>query len=249
MPSNTNSHLEWLKAGLEAAETKLAAKDAEIKIVDDEIKRLIRKKSAEPNVVVQQEIQFDIEEQILIRDNLHTQREPLAKDVQYRKDEIRRYKERKGLRSELPRTDDRQTANVAGRNNDGLAERGVLTTPAEMMTVRVSTTVPAEKPDLPPLVRRDQQPLTHAEVVYPEMAYDEEVYEAWPDQAVGQAVSLHPDLAKKQSVARRISINDAAAQNMNPFGVAIEDEYPFPLPSNPTFRDAALHHRMRRKKT
>jgi hypothetical protein len=103
-----------------------------------------------------------------------------------------------------------------------------------------------EKLQLPPLVRRDQQPLTHAEVIYPEMAYDEEVYQAWPDQAVGQAVSLYPDLAKKQSVARRIAVNDAAAQNEDPFGVATEDEDPYPLPSNPTFRDAALHHRMKR---
>jgi hypothetical protein len=97
------------------------------------------------------------------------------------------------------------------------------------------------KPKLPPLVRRDGQELSTAEKMYPAMGYNEDEYEPWSDDAVAMAITKYPDVAKNESVARRL----AAA---NPIAQPAEDEEEYRLPLNPTLADLARHDQSKRKK-
>jgi hypothetical protein len=94
---------------------------------------------------------------------------------------------------------------------------------------------------LPPLVRRDGQELSTAEKMYPAMGYNEDEYEPWSDDAVAMAITKYPDVAKNESVARRL-----AAADPSPQPEAVEEEYRLPL--NPTLTDLARHEQSKRKK-
>jgi hypothetical protein len=54
--------------------------------------------------------------------------------------------------------------------------------------------------ELPRLIRLDGQPLTAAEIMYPDMAYDETIHTRWPDRAIARAIHLYPDLPKRYVV-------------------------------------------------
>ena len=97
------------------------------------------------------------------------------------------------------------------------------------------------KPQLPPLVRRDGQELSTAEKMYPAMGYNEDEYEPWSDDAVAMAITKYPDVAKNESVARRL-----AAADPNPQPEVDEEE--FRLPLNPTLTDLARHEQSKRKR-
>ena len=97
------------------------------------------------------------------------------------------------------------------------------------------------KPQLPPLVRRDGQELSTAEKMYLAMGYNEDEYEPWSDDAVAMAITKYPDVAKNESVARRL-----AAADPNPQPEVDEEE--FRLPLNPTLTDLARHAQSKRKK-
>jgi len=56
--------------------------------------------------------------------------------------------------------------------------------------------------ELPPLIRRDQQPLVLSEKMYPAMAYKENVYETWPDDAIEVAAK---NIRTCHSKSRKVS--------------------------------------------
>ena len=60
---------------------------------------------------------------------------------------------------------------------------------------RYPTTARQQKP-LPQLVRRDGNPLQPGEGRYPAMAYDEDVHEPWPQDAVERVYELYPEKRK-----------------------------------------------------
>ena len=82
--------------------------------------------------------------------------------------------------------------------------------------------------DLPPLVRLDQQPLKLSEKMYPVMAYKENVYEAWPEEAIAVAAKRYPELPRQIEESRQL-VPDHPDDLLDP-------DY-FEEPENPTFKD------------
>ena len=82
--------------------------------------------------------------------------------------------------------------------------------------------------DLPPLVRLDQQPLKLSEKMYPIMAYKENVYEAWPEEAIAQATERYPELPRQIEESRQL-VPDHPDDLLDP-------DY-FEEPENPTLKD------------
>jgi hypothetical protein len=82
--------------------------------------------------------------------------------------------------------------------------------------------------ELPPLVRLDQQPLKLSEKMYPVMAYKENVYEAWPEEAIAVAAKRYPELPRQIEESRQL-VPDHPDDLLDP-------DY-FEEPENPTFKD------------
>jgi hypothetical protein len=84
------------------------------------------------------------------------------------------------------------------------------------------------KPQLPPLVRLDGQPLVLSEKIYPAMAYKENEHEVWPDEAIALATQKYPELPKQI----------ADSQTMVPDRPEdLDDPDYYPMPENPRFKD------------
>jgi hypothetical protein len=96
-----------------------------------------------------------------------------------------------------------------------------------------------KKGELPPLVRRDRQPLVLSEKMYPAMAYKENVYETWPDEAIEVATRKFPDLPQQIAESQQLPL-DSPDDLLDP-------DY-FQLPENPTFKDQFKHGVWRQKK-
>jgi hypothetical protein len=98
-------------------------------------------------------------------------------------------------------------------------------------TPAANTLYPSMTPgakELPPLVRLDQQPLKLSEKLYPVMAYKENVYEAWPEEAIAQATKRYPELPRQIEESRQL-VPDHPDDLLDP-------DY-FEEPENPTFKD------------
>jgi hypothetical protein len=96
-----------------------------------------------------------------------------------------------------------------------------------------------QESELPQILRLDGQPLQKAENLYPELAYDENVHQPWSTQQKQQAEGLYPGFAKRLAAI-------PPRQPDSPDDLMDPDYYP--LPDNPTFRDAWYHGRWKKKK-
>jgi hypothetical protein len=96
------------------------------------------------------------------------------------------------------------------------------------------------KLEVPSLVRLDQQPLSLAEKMYPEMGYDEHVYESWSDEVKQQVQKKHPGFANQQA-AIQPRLPDTPEDVLDP-------DY-YPLPENPRFKDLYYHGVWKEKKS
>jgi hypothetical protein len=93
--------------------------------------------------------------------------------------------------------------------------------------------------EMPALIRRDQQPLSKPEVLYPEMSYRENEHEPWSNEAIAKATQLYPDLPQK-IVASQQMVQDTPED-------VLDKDY-FRLPDNPTLSDQYRHATWRKKK-
>ena len=84
------------------------------------------------------------------------------------------------------------------------------------------------KPQLPTLVRLDQQPLHLSEKMYPAMAYKENVYEPWAAETVELATKKYPELTQQIADSQQLPKD-------HPDDLADPDY--FQLPENPTLMD------------
>ena len=92
---------------------------------------------------------------------------------------------------------------------------------------------------LPPLVRRDQQPLVLSEKMYPAMAYKENVYETWPDEAIEVATKKYPALPDQIAASSQLPVDQPED--------VLDPDY-FQLLENPTFKDQFRHAVWKEKK-
>jgi hypothetical protein len=84
------------------------------------------------------------------------------------------------------------------------------------------------KPQLPTLVRLDQQPLHLSEKLYPAMAYKENVYEPWAADTIELATKKFPQLPQQIADSQQLPKD-------HPDDLADPDY--FQLPENPTLMD------------
>jgi hypothetical protein len=84
------------------------------------------------------------------------------------------------------------------------------------------------KPQLPTLVRLDQQPLHLSEKMYPAMAYKENVYEPWAADTIELATKKYPQLTQQIEDSQQLPKD-------HPDDLADPDY--FQLPENPTLMD------------
>jgi hypothetical protein len=94
--------------------------------------------------------------------------------------------------------------NFPGARQSGLNAPGFPGTPAGRIGNAQAPTMQTLNPhplgpngEIPTLIRRDQQPLSKPEVLYPEMSYRENEHEPWSNEAIAKATQLYPDLPQK----------------------------------------------------
>ena len=95
-------------------------------------------------------------------------------------------------------------------------------------SINSDATTSKELRGLPPLVRLDGQPLKLSEKLYPAMAYKENVYEAWPEEAITKATKRYPELPRQIEESRQL-VPDHPDDLLDP-------DY-FEEPENPTLKD------------